>query len=392
MRKGFRYQGSFECSFCGAKLRSRQGLFGHIQLKHGPEALQEWIASERAERQKASGGVPLPDTKALKTELEALELEEKLSALKAKQADRAARVPDLSEMAGLGPMQPEIAREVQGRAFGAPQPQPPRFDLMSLLTSSNLPVILSALKGALGVGQGDSVASVLKDMGLSLPDLIRAAVSPPKRVDGLVLGGVDLSGVSLTPEMFGSILQYKASEEKVKLENESRKEMTESVNRLVTLLTPLMAERLGVKKEAGGSVSRKGEESEILTCPLCNRENSVPYNISAGQVIHCGTEGCQQSWTAESARAERPAAKKKRQAKVREPDPVTISCPGCKQSIDVSGKPIGTEIRCPVCDTEVKIVSEDEPVPAAEPLTHLEKSQRDSAGKQPRNWRPGRLN
>jgi uncharacterized protein YbaR (Trm112 family) len=383
MKKGFKFSGGdWSCPFCGKKLKSHQGVHGHIMFAHGQGALDEWLAKERDERRKTASGASLPDTKALKTELEALELQEKLAALKAKQADRT-RIPDLAEQAGLGPMQPDVAAQVQSRAFGAPQLQP-KTDWLSVLSSPNLPLVLNALKGALGVGQSDSVATVLRDMGLSLPDLIKAAVSPPKRVDGLVLGGIDLSGTPLTPEMFTAILQYRASEEKVKLESESRKEMTESLDRLTTLLAPVIGEKFGGATKTGGSVSRKGEESEILTCPLCNRENVVPSNISPGQVIRCATGGCTQEWTAESTRTERPAAKKKREAKVKQLEPETLACPGCKQSIDVTGRSIGDVIRCPICDHEVKLISEEESVPAAEPLSELEKVQR--------GWRGKRLN
>lgn len=385
MRKGFRYpsSGDFRCPICQKKLKTKQALNGHVQLSHGPEAFQELLASERLERQKTSGGAPLPDTKALKTELEALKLSEELANLKARRADRT-RIPDISEQAGLGSLQPDVAREVQGRAFSA-QPQPQKFDLMALLSSPNLPVLLDAIKGAMGIGQGgDSVMTILTSMGFSLKTLLTSAMAP-KADSSLTVGGINLSGTPLTPEMFGAILQYKSVEERSKTENESRRAMSESLNRLVVLLTPLMAEKFGIKKETGGgSVSQKVEELEVLVCPRCGRETPVPANIGPGGVIRCGTEGCDQEWTAESIRPERPAAKKKREAKVKQPEPETLSCPSCKQSIDVTGRCIGDTIRCPVCDHEVKLVSEETPVPAAEPLTHLEKSERA--------WRGKRLN
>ncbi|GAI19424.1 unnamed protein product, partial [marine sediment metagenome] len=135
------------CPICGKGFKDRSGLAGHIQFKHSeqyqgylagdPTIIAEAGAAEvsaagpgEAHAPPVLGAAPVVTTlKARRIALEEKELAVKeakadaeLAAIRAREANRA-RVPDMAEQAGLGPMRPEIATAVQGRAFEARRPE-----------------------------------------------------------------------------------------------------------------------------------------------------------------------------------------------------------------------------------------------------------------------------
>lgn len=367
-----------ECPVCGRTCANEQGFLSHLRRKH-PEEYQQYQATsgiagaESKPREKE--GLPPGDvapitpasTRALKTEVELLTLEKKKRELLRELGNgQPQHYPDLSEIAGVGELDPTIKQQLQSRMFATQPPAQPKQDWTALLNSPNLPLILNGIKGLLGVSQGGDVASLLKDMGFSLKDLIVQSMAP-KGDGSLKIAGMDLNGISLTPELLTGILQFKAAEEKAKSDLEGRKTMAASLDRLLAVIVPQAAEKLG-RDAVGGGISHQPEvERVILTCPLCQAKTEVPPGTQPGTTIQCVTEGCNMSWTSESDSVpSRPAKPKERQAKVKEPERDIIHC-SCGQAIDVTGHHPGDRVECGACGETHTVISETEAIPAMEP-------------------------
>lgn len=362
MKKGFRFSGSWECPVCGKKLRSHQAVHGHIMFAHGADALEKWRASEESSSDESESSAepttpvnPTPSVKALKLEVEALELQEKLAALKAKQADRA-RIPDMAEQAGLGPMQPAVKDAVQARVFNTDsQPPQQKTDWLSILSSPNVPLLLNFIRGVLRVEGGDGVGTVLKDLGFSLKDLIVNSMA--SKAGSLKIAGLDLTGASITPDLLVAILQFRASEEKAKAEVESKNKMAEALEHLVTTITPMLAEKFG-GAIAARALATSEPEKELLKCSKCDELVDVTGLHPGGTVTcKCGT----------IYRSEDDTPPKMPKAPPRINKPVEsqsefIRCEKCQQSLDVTSLSVGAEVKCPSCGEVGKLVSPDEPL------------------------------
>jgi uncharacterized protein YbaR (Trm112 family) len=304
-----------------------------------------------------------------------LELEEKLAALRTRRADRA-RIPDVSEVAGAGPLTEPIKTELQARMFNTAAQQPKK-DWTEILTSPALPTIVSAIKGVLGVSDGGSGLGILKELGIDLKTLWERSQAP--RADSsLKVGGISLAGAHLTPELWQSIIAYEKAKEDMAYRKEKDQVLADGFQSLVKVLGPLVANKFGgagdglsrqPKPPEHGAVRNQAEPPQtVITCTSCGHVTPVPDGIAPGQSIKCGNPECDQNFIAFDEKAEENKAKV-RQAQIKqEPElPKEVTC-GCGQLLTIPpGKGIGDKLVCPVCRAENTLSSSDIPVMAAEP-------------------------
>lgn len=357
---------------CGRHFQSPQALFGHRRMIHGIH--DKTIPDPGIGKDQAS-----PEAiKNLESEVKRLELEKKKRQLTAELPSISARPLDIMEQAGLGSLEGEAKTLAQTRALGVRDQGPAQTWLEKLLSNpEGIKVAIEGLKGILGVNHGgDNMATVLKDLGFNLKDLILNATSP-KQSGTLELAGLNLSGVTMTPELLVAWLGYKGKIETAQAEFESKKETNlllsqglEAVGRAIGSalaeggsLGNLFPHRESISQEIIGS--EPGEE--IIVCPKCGMENKLPADLAPGMEIHCQGEGCEEVWHAVDAQPKPQRQVKKRQAKVEEPEPPSCNCLKCGQLIDLSGKAIGDEIKCPVCQAVMTVKSEDLPVVPEDP-------------------------
>lgn len=372
LKKGFTYQDfGLQCEICGQRFKTPQGLAGHKQFKHSSAGVNGT----------SPGGSPGSPVKELRTEVTQLKLEKEKRQLTAELPSTSPAAQDLMSQAGLGSLEGGAKELAQRRALGLTDQEkaPSWFDKL-LANPAGVKLAVDGLKGILGVDRnsGDNLAGLLKDLGFNLKDLLLGASSP--KAGALSIAGVDLTGVNLTPELLQGILQYKAAEEKAKQEFQGRKAMSDSLEKLIGLISPELVKRvignLSRGNGAAGGISQEISES-VIVCELCKTENPVPAGAEPGMVIHCqgpaGGPECSQSWIIEDPRAKQKPRKIKRPIEVKQPVPITVACPSCSQAIDVTDKAIGAMVRCGVCQEEFSLVSNSESIPGLDPLTRDEK-------------------
>lgn len=356
------------CEICGEHFKTPQGLFGHKRFRHNLNA----GSMDRQARLAASSAPADPSVKELKNEVERLELELKKRKLQAGFPSAGNEPPDIMAQSGLGPFDAAVKEAAQRRAMGFEQKTSQGWLDKLLANPEGLRIAIDGLKGILGVNRdtGDSVPGLLKEMGFSLKDLISQASAP--KSGPLSIAGIDLTGANLTPELLKSILEFRAAEEKTRTDLESRKQMTDGLNDLVKMLSPEIRKRFANGPPHVPGISGESIEDKVITCPVCGTENPLPDSLEKGMTIHCQGEGCDQSWVAEDDRPN-PPKRHKRQVKVKAPESIMINCPTCSQAIDITDKPIASDIACPACQSEFKLISDIDALPAAEPLTPEEK-------------------
>ncbi len=385
----------FDCPFCSRKgLKSRSGLVGHIQLSH-PEQYQEYLASpasppgedtppgsEAAGGSKPATGHPAASSrrsvKVLEDEVRSLKLEEELATLRARRADRA-RLPDVSEMAGLGCLQPDIARQVQARAFEANPPPQQKKDWLEILSSPALPTIVAALKGILGTGDGGTAGlGILRELGIDLKSLWERSQAP-KADSSVKVGGISLEGAHLTPELWQSIIAYEQAKEDMSYRKEKDKVLAGGLESLTRVISEsgVLGKFVGGGDNNGHGISTRadggGETEQIIKCERCGTINQVPADIQPGQQVKCqgmvDGEPCPESWTAQDSSKPQPKQPKRKVAKVvKEPElPKEIPCESCGQLISIADKPLGSELVCPVCHETQILMSLEIPLAPAEP-------------------------
>jgi len=372
------------CDDCGRHFRTPQGLFGHRKWTgHGPGD-QALPAGGRSESGSAGSGGSVSD---LRREVEELKLQVEKSKLQRELPGPGAadRFPDIAEQAGLGPLNPDVQSEIQRRALQlAGQAPSQSFDWQSFAG------MLSAMKEIMGQkdrGSLDgSLGGLLKDLGYpSLRELLQAGTSP-RAPETLEVGGINLSGASLTPELLRSILEYKRQEAQAAVEADGRKQLADALDRGIKAILPEIMAARGAGPGAGGPLAgMAGEgpaELQVLVCPKCQAENPLPDDVSPGMAINCAGENpdgsrCDFIWQIEDRRAARhgPIGREPVRKKVVQPERDTIACPTCNQAIDVTGRPVGDDILCSVCGAEFRLVSVTEPIPPGE-LSQEEKRRR----------------
>lgn len=378
------------CDICGEHFKTPQGLFGHKRFRHnintgsmGRQALPAGPSVSMGRQVPATTSIrPVPPAtsiapadpsiKELKGEVERLELELKRRKLQSGFPSAGNEPTDIMAQSGLGAFDAAVKEAAQRRAMGFEQKTSESWLDKLLANPEGLRIAIDGLKGVLGVNRdtGDNLPGLLKEMGFSLKDLISQASAP--KSGPLSIAGIDLTGANLTPELLKSILEFRAAEEKTKTDLESRKQLTDGLTDLVKMLSPELRKRFANGPPHVPGISGKSIEDKVLTCSVCGTENPLPDTLEKGMTIHCQGEGCDQSWLVEDDKPN-PPQRRKRQAKVKAPELIMINCPTCGQAIDVTDKPLASDIVCPACQTEFKLISDTDPLPAAEPLTPLEK-------------------
>ncbi|GAI01469.1 unnamed protein product [marine sediment metagenome] len=327
----------------------------------------------------------------LRAEVAELKLQLEKRKLSAQFPTPVAEPPDIMAQAGLGSFSDEAKLLAQRRALGAAEQEPRQSWLDRLLSNpEGIKIAVDAVKGILGVRDGgsDNVATLLKDLGYSLKDLISQA-SAPKAGEGLTIGGISLAGSSLTPQLLDTIMQYKGIEAKAQADLEGRKAMGDALDHAMTALAPAITE-LVARSEGNlgpGPIQRQPrpgpgpevqDQPQFAECPNCGQAIAIPANFPGG-TLRCQAKladggTCLGKIDLEVVEDSEAPRGKKRKPK---PDPATsLKCPGCGQLVDISGKPLGGAVRCPVCEHEFSIISQTESLPAAEALSEKEKQDR----------------
>lgn len=361
------------CPICGKILKTRQALSGHTRLKHDSSAERPAEVVSAIASPGGSAGPSVTELRELKAEVERLELELKRRKLQAEFPASEPQPADLMQQLGLGPFDPGVRAEVQRRAVNATeQPAKTGPDWVALLNSPNLPIILQALKGALGVNRdGDQTAGLLRDLGFNLKDLLLEKAAP--KAAGLTVGGVSFDGASLTPSLLATIMEYKAVEEKAKGDFEGRKAMADALQDAVKALAPALGDLVQGRQGAGPGITGRDSpgrqepspERFAIKCDKCGHENEIPDSTQPGAEIKCqgvdkSGNPCEESWIATDLAQERKQERKAKKAKkVEVEEPAKSLACECGQLLNIEGLPLGSELTCPICQKVLVISSPD---------------------------------
>lgn len=374
------------CDVCARRFRTPQGLSGHKRMVHAAAGAAEPSAGpDNGPSGGSAAGSAGGSIKELRAEVDELKLQVEKRKLQAELPSAAAEPADLMQQLGLGPFDPAVRAVVQRRAVNAPEHEPQQSWLDKLLSSpEGVKVAVDGLRGVLGVGRGesgDNLSTLLKDLGFSLKDLLleRAA---PKGDPGLTIGGVSLAGTSLTPELLKSVLDYRSAEEKSKADFDSRKLMADSLKDAISQLAPAIGDLLAGRQRGPGPIQRQpgqdlgqGQGQESVSCPRCGDAIPIPLGFTGGE-LRCQAKLADGSCLGKvnlEVIEDRPESKAR--GKKRKPE-ASLKCADCGQLIDISSRELGDEIRCPVCESQFKVVSDRESLPALEALSEKEKQDR----------------
>jgi hypothetical protein len=322
----------------------------------------------------------------LKAENEELELVKKNRTLRRDLGDDGRRSLDIAEELGAGSLADPIKAELQSRMFGTKQPSESMLE--RLLTPEVIRVLLGRFldhnNGASSpIGALRDLLGLLGDLGFDFKGQ-RGQPAPA----GLKIGDIDLSGVVFTPEMFASVLSYQSGEKQRAADLARSDAMIEGLKSVAMAITgsPENFERIkaGVLAPLRGEVANKSVEVEdVLVCDRCGYENHLPPGLKTGDSFHCQGEGCERTWHVEAdnnSKKTLPAGKVKHHVEVKQPAPILMGCPDCQQTIDVSGRDVGSIICCPNCGLEQRVSDLDTPLPAIDPLPKPEDSESHQFG------------
>lgn len=362
-----------QCPVCQRWFKSPQALRGHLRFTTCGDKVEGFPQEENIKRWPSGSDSPSQGIKGLEYEIKRLELERKIRELAVSAPQQAHKIPDMAEQAGLGTMTEPIRTEVQSRAFGVSEHQN-NPGLVDLLKSPNLPIILKAARGALGVQEGGSdTLDILEKLGLNLRELIELARRGEEGVKapaGLKVGSIDLQGISLTPELLGIVLKHQDSQQRYAYERERDSTLMDGIQDLGALVKSYLEDRAvaktngaGISAEAKAEAEAPGEILELV-CPECQTEFTVNMlDYPPGSVIECPNEECPVTWPIVSRREAMAQERTWRKEAANQPEPVTLEC-SCGQLLDISGLEIGSKIRCPLCEQETTIISSVEALKA----------------------------
>lgn len=347
------------CPICGDFFKTPQGLSGHRRQKHGTDLLHAEVEGEAG-----------TSTKALKQEVDKLKLLVEENKLRKELPSSSAETEDLMSRAGLGPFDAEVRAQVQRRAMALSQ-EPSQNWLSGLLAHPEaMKIAVDGLKGIFGSNQGDNMATLLKDLGFSLKDLIINASAP--KSGALEIAGMNLNGVTLTEPTLVALLAFKATTEAAEKEYQGKKMMSDTLKSALEMLVPVVNERLAAGPR-GKSISQKIMDREpaqpqrfAAECPVCGFQNVLDENgIKPGDIVHCqgkldNGQACSESWTVVDPGQER----KQRPIKKVEVQelPKSIPCESCGQLINTEGVALGSEVACPACQKVMVLTSPDIPM------------------------------
>ena len=324
LKPGYKSQDETLCPICQQPCRSRQGLVGHLMLKHGvklePGELDELPRDNPGQEQ----SIP-----ALKSSIERMALEKKKRELLASEQP-AAKPIDLAARAGLGELDNEVKSIIQSRAFNIGEQGQPGVLEGLLRNPAALGELIQLGRTVFGSGNNDT-SNLLKQLGYgSLRELFEAARNPRLEA-GSSLGGINLSGVQATPELVGILLRGGQEERRLKAEGEDCKA------RLVFL------------DEAYQKIS------------------GVVGRAVAGGLKGAGTGGGVASHRGK-LQPTSPGQEPEKQA-------TTMKCPECGQLLSIDGFEMGDNITCAACRGEFTLLSPDEPMAAEAAAPTDEESQ-----------------
>ena len=248
---------------------------------------------------------------------------------------------------------------------------------------------IDGLRGVLDIhpkndGGGLGILKDLKDLGFDFPGLL-ARSQATKADSSFKVGPISLEGVSLTPEVLSSLIQFQQAADSLNYQKAKDESFRDGMQQLIKLVTDS-----GILNRIGGGIASAIEQrgpgqtisqeilagsqpgEQIIICPRCGAENKLPVDVGPGTTIKCIGPGCEQSWITEQAQQPKRQAKK-RQVEVKEPEPPTINCPSCGQLLDVQDKGLAETIVCPACQKEWVLTSDNVPIKADNPLIESEK-------------------
>lgn len=304
---------------CGRTFRTPAGLQGHLRWTHGltnTEAKGKPLLEPKPKE-------PIDNSQELienlKRENQQLKLEQTNRRLRADFPEASPKhLPDIMEQAGVGSIDGEAKEIAQKRILGIQTQAPSWLDRL-LSNPQGIQTAVNGIKGILGVDKdqhprnGDDSLSLLKSLGLDLPKLIQASLAP-KGNSNLEIGGLNLSGVSLTPDVFSSIIAYKTATEVAQKNFEGRKVMADSLETVLKAVGQGLAERLSNTDGAAG-ISRPflgvhdqapPAQKFAAICPSCGFENILPSDLASGAEIHCQGPDCKETWVAVDPSLEEP--------------------------------------------------------------------------------------
>lgn len=363
LKKGYTFTDrALPCPECGKTFKTPQALENH---RRGHLARAD-ISEQK-------------DSARLAEEVRVLKLEAEKRRLEATSKPPAPSFPDAAEVAGLGKMQPAVAERVQSRAFGlASQPQSSWVDKF-LSNPEGLKLAVDALRGIIGTSYGDSGLAILKEIGIDIKELFNHSRAPAS--GAIKIAGIDLTGVPLTSNVLTALIDYEAKKEAAEREAESRNSMAESWKKALELLEPLIESKLGNGSSSGGGIGARVSESPSsparalqnryhFICKNCNAEVPLPEGTATGESVICPV--CGDKYVKEISSAP-PQINKEVKSKAIPVEKITMKCK-CGQSIDVTGVPLLSDVKCPVCGAIAKVTSPDEPL-EPQPVSEQEKYQ-----------------
>lgn len=388
--KGRTYENqNLECPICHRLFKNEQGRKAHIRQIH--ERINERITVDQAPGS-AVRKDEVDSISGLREDCERLELLAKRRRLTSELPATSTRTADLMEQSGLGPFTEESRTLAQKRAMGIrDQDQVEGWFSKLLSAPGGIQAGVDALRGIIGVGHNNegSGLGILKELGVDLKQLWERGQAT-KADSALSVGGINLNGVRLTPEVLTSLIAFKQAEDDLNYQKTKDASFRDNMNVIIDLVKSSgILNRIG-GEIAKGSFPKPGAERDIsekympevadnvFTCPVCQTENTIPADAQPGVRIQCQGPGCEQSWVVEDPQVRQPQRQvKKKPVKIEEPIIEETACPGCGQLLSLANRSIGDIIRCGVCGDELTVTSETLAVPASEPLTKLEKQSQE---------------
>lgn len=380
-KPGTHYGKNLSCPYCERTgIASDGGLSGHIQMSHS-EKWQEWLDNRDMPGvgAQSSTEVPISNLKARRVAVEEKELEIKelkvetdLEAAKAR-VTRPQHIPDVAEKAGLGPLRDPVASELQSRLLNleGSQKQPKWWE--KALGNMSAAEVIAMGRGILNVGQGsNSNADPITQLRnlLSLSNEIRGLFGGGQGTVPVLPEDIILPNGTKVPKgtpATESVLQLFVGQG-------SQDALAMTANRFIDTITPALTEWISSKQfDRGAVASQPAEPQEHIieaACSECGASHSITTRgVGPGSKVHFTCKSCGEENELEAyipGKEAKPSLQRK--PGQTEPDlDDKIQC-SCGQLLQIPpGKGIGDTLLCPVCQTEVTVMSEDMPIMASEP-------------------------
>ena len=378
---------NLSCPYCDRiGIKTLNGLSGHVQMQH-PEEFDAWKAGgdsevlDDGEGPAVESGAPpaTPSLSRLRTEVSLLELEKKKRSLLQQLGDNQPKhYADIGELTGAGQLDAEVKQRLQSRMFGTEGQQPKNPWWEKLLGNMSVGEAIGLARGALGAGQGgelQGIATVLQLAGAkSFKDLIAGNSQvqlAPESFD-LPDGTHIPKGFPLESNLLLAVMKQKGGDP-----------MANALDRALEIFTPLITEVVAEKQATRGIGEKPAQPKQEFmpyTCPKCGTTRTLDVTTAKyGDTFdfkcsnpECGYEEQGVEVCSPEPEPQPQARSSQRRPKRPKIEKQIVFCE-CGQAIDVTNKPVLSEIECPACGKVGKVTSPDEPLPALEPqLEQLE--------------------